>query len=114
VLDQAAITLSASTLNFTNSSSTPDTSQLLTITNSGSANLNWSIALNEETGANVTWLSVDLASGTMIPGAQSVINVHCNSGQLPSGTYKATLTVSDSDLGTPVAPQTVQITLVVQ
>lgn len=114
VLDQAAIMLSTNTLSLTASSTTLDTSQLLTITNSGSADLNWSIALKEETGANIAWLSADLASGTLSPGAQSVINVHYNSSQLPSGTYMATLTVSDSDSGTPVSSQVVQITLVVQ
>ncbi len=114
VLDQARITLSPNQLNFTNSSTTSDTSQLLTITNSGTADLNWSITLSEQIGANITWLSVDLPSGTLTPGAYGVVNVHCNSSQLTGGTYTATLTVSDSDSGTPVSPQTVQITLVVQ
>jgi hypothetical protein len=114
ILDQANITLSDNALSFTNASTTPDTSQLLTITNSGSADLNWTVTLNETAATTITWLSVDVSSGTIAPGTHSVINVHCNSSQLSSGTYTATLTVGDSDPGTPVAPQTVQITLVVQ
>ncbi|HYX49914.1 MAG TPA: choice-of-anchor D domain-containing protein, partial [Ktedonobacteraceae bacterium] len=114
VLDQAAITLSTNTLSFANSSTTPDTSKLLSITNSGSATLNWSVALKETTAANITWLSVDLPSATLSPGARSVVNVHYDSSQLSSGTYTATLTINDSDPGTPVSSQVVQITLIVQ
>lgn len=114
VLDQAAITLSTNTLSLTTSSTTRDTAQLLTITNTGSSDLNWSIVLNEGVGANISWLSVDLPSATLSPGARSVVNVHYDSTQLSSGTYTATLTVSDSDPGTPVSSQVVQITLTVQ
>jgi hypothetical protein len=109
ILDQAAIILSDNQLNLTNTS----TSHSLGINNSGSADLHWTVKLNETDATSVSWLSVDQSSGTLTPGAYVVITVQCDPSQLSPGTYSATLTVSDSDTGSPVAPQSVQITLVV-
>lgn len=110
VLNQANISVSSTQLAITNTATTSQTSTLLQISNTGSATLNW-VATPQATAA---WLSVDVASGSIAPGQSEVINVQCNSSQLVSGTYAATLIISDSDAGTPVAAQTVHVTLIVQ
>lgn len=109
ILDQANISVSSNQISLSNSSSTPDSSTILQITNSGTQTLNW-VATPQ---ASAAWLSVDISSGALSPGASTIINVHANSSQLAVGTYIATLTISDSDANTPVAPQTIQITLTV-
>lgn len=111
VIDQAAIGVSASSLVYNQdrvSSST--TTQLLTIRNTGSEVLNWQVT---QSGGTVPWLTLDLQSGVLDPGESFLLGVTCDSSALAPGTYKVTLVISDSDAGTPVASQTVQITLVV-
>ncbi len=110
ILDQANISVSTNQITLSNSANTPDSSTILQITNNGTQALNW-VATPQ---ASATWLSVDVGSGTLSPGASTIINVHANSSQLAAGTYTATLTISDSDANTPVAPQTIQVTLTVQ
>jgi hypothetical protein len=115
VSKQVTITLTVAspptpTISITNTSTTPHTSTVLQITNSGAATLNR--AATPE--ASATWLSVDVSSGTLAAGTSTVINVQCDSSQLTPGTYTATLIISDSDPGAPVSSQTVQVTLVVQ
>jgi hypothetical protein len=110
ILNQANITVSSTQLSCNNSASAPQTSTVLQISNTGSATLNW-LATPQ---ASATWLSVDVSSGSIAPGNNMVINVQCDSSQLAPGTYTATLVISDSDANTPVASQTVNVTLTVQ
>jgi Viral BACON domain len=107
VKDQAIITLSESAMTFDHSSSVTSSSQLLTITNTGSQPLNW------VANSSASWLSADTMSGTLAPGADIIIDVQCDSSALSTGTYSATFIVSDSDTGTPVISQTVVVSLVV-
>ena len=107
IKDQAVISLSTGTMSFSQDSVVPESSQLLVITNSGTQTLNWAVQ------SSVPWLTADQTSGTLAPGATITIDVHCNSSGLTPGNYPATLTVSDSDSGTPVTPQTVTIALTV-
>jgi hypothetical protein len=110
VLDQPQISLSTTGLDFSNDSTLQSSSQLLVITNTGSSDLNWAITIpSDATG----WLSVDTSSGTLAPGESVVVDVTCDSSQLTTGSYTAALQVGDSDPGTPVTPQTVDITLTV-
>ena len=85
--------------------------ELLSIENTGSAPLNWSLA--QTTQPSASWLSFDTPSGTIAPGTTFTVNVTCDSSQLSPGTYTATLVVSDSDPNSPVLSQTVTVTLVV-
>lgn len=110
VLDQPQISVSTNSLNFSNDSTLPDSSQLLVITNTGSSALNWAITIPSNSSG---WLSVDTSSGTLAPGESVVVNVTCDSSQLTTGSYTAALDVSDSDPGTSVTPQTVDIALTV-
>ena len=105
--DQALISLSLATMDFSQSSSAPSSAQLLTIGNVGSEALDWTAQ------SSASWLSVNVPSGTIAPGDNAVINVQCDASALSPGTYTATLTISDSDPQTPVAPQTLSVTLVV-
>ena len=107
VKDQPIISLSTATMAFSLDSNIPESSQLLVITNTGSQVLNWT------TQSSASWLTVDVPSGVLNPGASITIDVHANSASLTPGPYTATFEVSDSDSGTPVAPQTVTVNLTV-
>ncbi len=109
ILNQANITLSSNNLTINNTATTPHTSTVLQISNTGSVTLNWTAAPLP----SAPWLSVDVTSGSVAPGNNAVVNVQCDSSQLTPGTYTAILTISDSDANTPVQSQNVQITLTV-
>jgi len=105
VSNQAVISVSSTNLTF-NSSNTP---QLITITNTGSAPLNWTLSQPLP-----SWLSVDIPSGTLAPKEIAFVNVASNSAGLhPGPPYTYTLVVSDMDAHTPVTPQKIQVTLLV-
>lgn len=110
VLDQAQISVSNNTLDFSTDSTLTSSSQLLVITNTGSSNLDWAITTPSQ---SASWLSIDNSGGTLAAGESVVINVTCDSSQLTPGDYTASLQVSDSDTGTPVTPQTVDVMLTV-
>jgi Viral BACON domain len=110
VLDQPQISVSTNTLDFNNDSTLQNSSQLLVITNTGSSDLNWAVTIPSQSAG---WLTVDSSSGTLAPGESVVINVTCDSSQLASNNYTASLEISDSDPGTPVTPQTVDVALTV-
>lgn len=104
---KSQISLSTSNMNFSQDNVITESSQLLDISNTGSNTLNWTTKSSE------SWLTVDVPNGSLDPGQDTVINVHCNSISLTPGTYTANFVVSDNDSGTTVAPQTLSITLVV-
>jgi hypothetical protein len=105
VSDQAVISVSSTNLTF-NSTNTP---QLITITNTGSGPLNWTLSQPLP-----SWLSVDIPSGTLAPKETAFLNVASNSAGLrPGPPYTYTLVVSDTDAHTPVIPQKIQVTLIV-
>jgi len=76
--------------------------QTFTVQNTGAGTLNYSIT------DNVTWLSVTQTSGSST-GEADTINVNYNTSDLPSGSYNATITVSDPNATND--PQTVAVTL---
>jgi hypothetical protein len=95
------------TMSFSHDSSITESSQLLVITNTGSQTLNWTAQ------PSTSWLSADVTSGVLAPGANATIDVHCDSSVLTAGNFPATFVVSDSDTGTTVTPQTVTVNLTV-
>src|SRR5579875_1100131 len=111
ILDQAQISVSVNSLSFDQSSQVTQSTELLVITNTGSVVLDWALAQSGQSQA--PWLSVDSNSGSLGPAEAALVNVTCNSSQLPPGTYTATLEVSDTDPGSPVQPQYITVTLTV-
>ena len=111
VLDQAIISVAIQTMSFSNDSTFQNTWQPLVLTDTGSTNLNWTLTIPSSSSSS--WLSVDSTSGTVAPGESTAIDVSCDSSQLAPGTYTASLQISDSDPNTAVAPQTVDVVLVV-
>lgn len=114
IVNQAVISLNQYQMTFDHSVSQQInvSTQFLMVTNNGSAPLNWSVTISNS--SPVQWLSVDNTGGTGLqPGGADFINLKCDSTNLTPGTYTATLTLSDTDAGTPVAPQTVTVTVVV-
>jgi len=108
ISNQAVISVSDSRLMFNHSSAASNSTQLLVITNTGSAQLNWSLSQSLP-----SWLSVDIPGGTLPSGASTFVNVTCDSSGLHAGNYTYTLVVSDTDAGTSVTPQSVQVALTV-
>jgi hypothetical protein len=105
ILNQAVINVSSTTMTFTTTNST----QLLVITNTGSAALNWTLGIQSQ--SLPPWLSIDVTGGTLSPGGSKTVKVTCDSTDLSAGNYAVTLVVSDTDAGTPVVPQGVQVIL---
>lgn len=103
IKDQAVISLSMSNMTCDTSSTFRDVSQLLVIQNTGSATLNWVAQ------SSTFWLYASVLTGSIPPGQSGVIELHCNSSLLSTGTYTASITIRDTDLGTPVAAQTVNV-----
>ena len=102
ILNQAVINVSSTTMTFTTTNST----QSLVITNTGSAPLNWTLVQPLS-----PWLSVDVTGGTLSPGGSQTVKVTCDSTDLSVGNHTATFVISDTDAGTPVVPQDVQVIL---
>lgn len=114
IVNQAVITLDQSQMGFNHSVSQQInvSTQMFMLTNTGSAPLNWSLTISNS--SPVAWLSVDTSSGTNVPpGGTAFITLTCDSTHLSPGTFQATLTVRDTDAGTPVAPQVITVTVVV-
>ncbi|HEX6481361.1 MAG TPA: choice-of-anchor D domain-containing protein [Ktedonobacteraceae bacterium] len=111
ILNQAQISNSVSNMSFDQSSQITQSTELLVITNTGSAVLNWALAQSGQSQA--PWLSMDNTLGSLGPSEAALVNITCDSSQLSPGTYTATLQVSDTDSGTPVQPQYITVTLTV-
>lgn len=112
IVSQAIISLDQYQLTFNHTSAIPNSTELLTVTNTGSAPLNWSLTISNP--STVPWLSVDTSGGTGLqPGGVDFINVQCNTTKLSPGTYTATLTLRDTASVNPAPPQTVTVTAVV-
>ncbi len=92
---QPALSVSPGTISCSN---TDAADASLSITNNGSETAHWSIQ-QASTGTDTSWLSFDLSSGELSPGASATISVHCDSSGLNTGTFTSALDVSDSDAG---------------
>ncbi|HZS76320.1 MAG TPA: choice-of-anchor D domain-containing protein [Ktedonobacteraceae bacterium] len=109
ILNEAQISVNQNVLVFNHTSNITSSSALLIITNTGSATLNWSLSINNS--SPISWVSVDTTSGSVGPGGSIYVTVACDSSHLNTGTFTATLIISDSDANTQVAPQTVTVQL---
>lgn len=110
ILSEAAISALPSNFNLTATGTTP-TTHIVTITNTGTAPLNWNALVRMEVPVGGTWLSVDTPSGTLAPGASKNIVVSCDGTGLPKGSaFQGSIQIVDSDTGTVVPPQTVYLT----
>src|SRR5438270_3839090 len=104
---QTSITLSTNGMVFTHDSLVTSSYQFLVIANSGSQTLNWVAK------SSAPWLSTSTGSGALNPGANTLINISCDSSTLAPGSYSASFVVSDNDASTTAAPQTLIVNLVV-
>ena len=98
------ITLSPTSLTPSVIQGSSPANQTFTVKNTGAGTLNYSIS------DNVSWLSVNPASGTST-GETDNITVSYTTSSLSAGTYNATITVSDSASSN--NPQTIGVTLTV-
>jgi uncharacterized protein (TIGR03437 family) len=114
------LTLGVSSLTFTLPLGSPGQVQYFVVENSGGGILNWTTSVSYTNGNG--WLTVETPSGTN----STQITVLASPGNLPAGTYQATLTVDGGSAGRrfvtvtlvvtqpppPPAPPTPQITAV--
>jgi len=89
------------TFKLSSDDTTPPDPELVTVNNSGFGTLNWTAAESPD----VSWLSLDFASGTN--GGQFAVNV--NQAGLAGGVYTATVRVTDPNASN--SPQTLAVTL---
>lgn len=99
--------LSANDLTFNNSSALNITTRSITLTNTSATALDWTAT------PSALWLSTDASSGRLAPGESTVIYVFCDSTQLSTDTYLATLVVNGSNSSSAVVSQTLNVTLIV-
>ncbi len=106
----AAISLGQSTLSFTTIKGANPTAQQFTITNSGNATLNWGVAEDQN---GKTFVPVSPTSGSLAPTKSTVITISPSVSQANRGTLNATISIFDSDAGTKVVDQKVNVSIVV-
>jgi len=88
VLAPGKLVIAQSTLAFT----TQQTSQTLTLQNSGGLSLDWTVQPTTTDQGN--WLSATPTSGTLEPGQSVTVTVLVDATSLVAGTYQGTLTFS--------------------
>ena len=109
IQSQAAISASPSQFSL-DTSGAGSNMQVVTITNTGTAVLNWSATTNVDVPTGGTWLSVSASSGTLAPGASTSMTVTATATGLQKGSYySGSIQISSSNAGTTVAPQTVYV-----
>jgi len=91
------------------------TTQVLTISNTGGADLDWNIAEAETTCAtpgDIPWVSISPASGTTSESGSSTVNVVFDSTGLATDSYAGTLCINSNDPTTPLVevPVSLQVT----
>src|SRR5260221_2089819 len=95
------MTLSTAEVDFVNNAS-----QQVKISNTGTADLNWSTSLV----GSAAWLKLSPPGGTLPPGKTTGFAISTNAGGLPNGTDTASVRVS----GQGVNPQDIQVKLTVK
>ncbi len=98
------LNVNANPLQFTLPAGSPNQVQGLPVLNAGSGVLYWSASVAYLSGSG--WLTISPASG-MNNGS---ISVYANPGNLPVGTYQATITIDGGAAGKQVLPVTLNIT----
>ncbi len=106
---QPAMHLSQQSLSFSTNQGFNPPAQHFTISNPGNGSLNWAIHTD---ASGLAFLAISPASGSIPPGQSANVSV---TPQLAStnGTIKSTLTVEDSDTGTNVPTQQVNVTIAI-
>ena len=107
----AIIAVQSPSLTFQTAQGTDPLGQLLTITNTGNAPLNWTAS---ESGDGATFAPLSQTSGSLPPQAYSIIEVNPSTSAYNAGTLNTMLTIADSDVGTTVASQKIPITITLQ
>ena len=106
-----AISLNATTLNFSTLKGTNPVPQAFTITNTGNATLNWAIS---ESQNGATFAPTSSITGSLAPTKSTVITVTPTVSQASAGTLTTIITVSSGDSGTKVAGQSIAVNILIR
>ncbi len=111
VVIQSQAAISASPSNFSLDTSGPGTNtQAVTITNTGSAPLNWASFIHVDEPVGGAWLAMSATRGTLASGASTTVTVTCSSTGLQKGTYYGgSIQIGSSDAGITVTPQMIYV-----
>ena len=107
----AAITVQSNALTFQTTYGNDPDAQMLAVTNTGNAILNWHAT---ESGDGATFLPLLTTNGNLAPQASVLLEISPTVSTYKPQTLQTTLTIADSDAGTTVVSQKVQITVVIQ
>ncbi len=107
----AAITVQSNALTFQTTYGNDPPAQMLAVTNTGNAVLNWNAT---ESGDGATSVSLSTMNGSLSPQESTLLEISPTVSTHKAGTLQTTLTIMDSDAGTTVVSQKVQITVVIQ
>jgi hypothetical protein len=83
-------------LSFTYSSTSAARTQSITVSNTGSGPLPFSVATAENPSQSVNWRIVTPTSGTATPSTPAVVSVQADPSQLPPGTYTGMVTITSA------------------
>jgi hypothetical protein len=106
---QPAMHLSQQSLSFTANQGINPSAQSFTIANPGNGPLNWAIQADSN---GQTYLAISPSSGSVPPGQSASVSVTPLLGS-SNGTIKSTLTVVDSDTGTTVPKQQINVSIAI-
>ncbi|GAC1588096.1 MAG: hypothetical protein NVS4B1_32010 [Ktedonobacteraceae bacterium] len=106
----AAISVQSTALTFQTTWHNDPLGQTLTITNTGNAVLNWTAT---ESGNGATFAPLSVTNGSLSPQNSSTITVSPSVANQPPGTLNTTITIADSDAGTTVVSQKIQVTVII-
>jgi hypothetical protein len=92
------------------------TTHPVTISNTGTADLTWTLAFDSGTNCaapdgNVPWASANPLYGTSLPAGSSPVTVELNSLGLAAGAYSGTLCVVSNDPANPAIPVALALTV---
>jgi uncharacterized protein (TIGR03437 family) len=104
----ASLAVDHTHLSFTYSTTSAARVQTITVSNTGSGSLPFSVTATENSGRSVNWLSVTPKSATATPSTPAVLSVQTNPSNLPAGTYSGTVAIA-STAGTATVSLTMTI-----
>ena len=107
----AAIAVQSNALTFQTIYGNDPDAQMLAVTNTGNATLRWNAT---ESGDGATFLPLLTTSGSLAPQGSVLLEISPAVSTYKPQTLQTTLTIADSDAGTTVVSQKVQITVVIQ
>ncbi|MBI3207287.1 MAG: choice-of-anchor D domain-containing protein [Candidatus Solibacter usitatus] len=105
IVQPAVISLSRTSISLAGAVGGAPQVEMVTLTNSGEADLQWTVDATSSTPGN--WISMSATSGTLAGGRSTNLTISFDRRQLPSGQHTATITFRG---GTGIQPAIINVT----